>query len=296
MSTPTVPSPVTSVVLTAPVILVVDVAEVRVGSPAPDPADGRPVRTGAVRVEVVEVLKGAVAAEPGARVDVPVVLRSAADPWGTAAAGERLVAFCDGVSRDPAELLAAEHCLALVPDAPAAVADDVRLALSLVARHLLSDELLAEAGRVRADAGRDAAQVVYVLVREAVRTDPDRFDRLLAVAADPGTRVEAQEAYLVAAYEDATFTGAFSTRQRAALVRAMLSSALDPRLGDLRERLLGVYVPNLVRAPQPAPPAPGDVFGPEHAGLRAAVAAELADPRDPATTSPELAAWLAGSS
>jgi hypothetical protein len=68
----------------------------------------------------------------------------------------------------------------------------------------------------------------------------------MTIAEDPRTRPEARECYLVAAYEDATFTEAFSAEQEARLARALLRTALDPTAGELRTHILGTYLPNLI--------------------------------------------------
>jgi len=311
MSAATVPtgpaSPVTSEVTEAAVVVAVEVVAVRLGPPEPDPRDGAPLRLGTVEVEVMEVLKGRVDASAGDRVDVPVAIRSGADLWADAAPGRRYVAFCDAGPHDPAVLLAAGRCRQL---AGGDVVDDVRAVRAAQRRHPTTDRLLAEAWERRAGAGEVWARYVWSAAREALRTHAGRLDRLLATAEDPATRFDAQRAYLVAAYEDMTVTGQFPAPARARLVRAMLRSALDPRLRDLRPTLLGTWAPNLVGAPLPLPLTPDDVFGPQGAAdgpgagdaepaprgaaLRDAVAAELADPRDPATTSPALLAWLQG--
>jgi hypothetical protein len=300
-------SPVTSEVTEAAVVVAVEVVAVTLAPPAPDPRDGAPLRSGTVEVEVLEVLKGRVDAAAGDRVEVPVQLRSRADLWADAAPGQRYVAFCDGGSHDPAVLLAAGRCRQL---ASGDVVDDVRAVRAAQRRHPTTDRLLTEAWERRATAGEVWARYVWSASREALRTSPARLDRLLATAEDAGTRLDAQRAYLVAAYEDVTVTGAFPDAARARLVRAMLRSALDPQLRDLRSTLLGTWAPNLVAAPLPVPLTPDDVFGPPGApdgpgagdaephprgsALREAVAAELADPRDPATSSDALLAWLQG--
>jgi len=214
--------------------------------------------------------------------------------------GASLVAFCDGATSSLAEALTDEHCQLLTLAGP--VLGDLRLALELQRRHATADVLLTEAERRRAEAGALFARYVWVSAREALRASLVRFDRLMAVAEDARTRLAAQEAYLVSAYEDVTFTGEFTDGHRARLARAMLRSALDPRLGELRSQLLGTYLPNLVTAPLPNPLSPDAVFpsevsdahGEDAGTLRDAVLTELDDPSDPATTSPALHAWLAG--
>lgn len=302
-------SPVVSEVAQAAVVVAVDLVALDLAEAAGGPGGQPPVRTGNAEVEVVEVLKGRVAAAAGDRVTVPVEVRVNADLWGTARAGERYVAFCDAASTDLRVLLTPAHCHRLAPDAfrvgapPPGVLEDVRLVRSAQRRHLTADRLIGEAAARRASAGPTYARYVWSATRTALRIGPARFDRIMTLAEDPATRREAQEAYLTAAYEDLTMTGAFDDGHRARLVRAMLRSSLDPRLADLRGQLLGVQVPNLVTAALPAPLTPAQVFDaapgdtepePHGEALRAAVLAELEDPRDPATTSPALVAWLTG--
>ena len=283
-------APVTSEVLAAAVIVVVEVVSADLG---PDVRAGSTTRHGPIEVEVEEVLKGRITAAPGERLGIEVDVRADVGIWSarTARAGLRLVAFCDGGSTDLRVLLESDLRALVAADD---VLDDVRRVRSVQGRHLTADKLLLEAEQEREVAGATFARYVWVAAREALRTSAERFDRLMRVAEDDRTRVDAQEAYLLAAYEDITFTGEFPTAHRARLVRAMVASALDPRLGELRGLLLGTYVPNLVSAALPDPLAPDDVFGDAAgAALRAAVVTELDDPRDPATTSPALSAWLA---
>lgn len=291
------PTPVVSELLAAAVVVVVGVVAADL-APGQLTASGQ--SHGTVEVEVEEVVKGRLAVGTGDRVVVPVTVQREIGLWSarTARPGVRLVAFCDGTSTDLRALLTSEHCMRLAL-ADSAL-DDVHLARSVQRRSPTADRLLHEAEQRRATAGGVFARYLWVAAREALRTSADRFDRLMRVAEDRGTRVEAQEAYLVSAYEDLTFTGEFPDTHRARLARAMLRSALDPRLGELRGILLGTYLPNVLTAPLPAPLVPDDVFaagpdlpaGADGAALRDQLRAELDDRRDPATTSPALVAWL----
>lgn len=276
-------TPVVSELRSTPVIVVVDVVGVDLTR---ERVVGPEQRSGTVEVEVVEVVRGA-GATAGDRLHVPVVA-GAPGLWSEPLLrpGTRLVAFCDAAATG-AQLLAPEHCTRLTT--AEAVLADVRLVDRLQRRHLTADQLLASAEQHRAAAGALFADHVWVATRAALRTSLDRFDRLMSVAEHPGTRVEAQEAYLLAAHEDITFTGEFSAAHRARLVRAMLRAALDPRLGDRRRTLLATYLPGLVAVPEPLTAADVLAADPE---LRDAVVAELDDPRDPTTTSPALRAWL----
>ncbi|QTE31205.1 hypothetical protein [Pengzhenrongella sicca] len=313
---------VTSEVLTAGLIVAVEVVRADLGAWEPEPGTTLQRRTGTLEVRVLEVLTGRLRAAAGEAVTLEVVERSSGSRIGDyyglwshvpTLPGSRLVAICDAASTDLRVALTEEHCDQLVE--AAGVLDDLRLTLRLHRRHLTADRLLAEAERERGTGGAAFARYVWVAAREALRASAERFDALMRIAEDPATRIEAQETYLVSAYEDLTFTGSFPAAHRARLARAMLRSALDPRLGELREHLLTTYVPNLVAVPQPEPLTPDDVFapapGPEgertvgertagertageqgDAELRAALRTELADPRDPATTSPALLGWL----
>jgi hypothetical protein len=302
---------VTSEIFTAALVVQVVVERADLGDPVVEPGTGLLRREGVVAVRLADVLKGRLAESVGDLVEVPVVVRRAdglrmRDTYGLWSLlpldpGTRLVAFCDGRTRSLAAALTDEHCDRLTLSGP--VLGDLRLALDLQRRHLPADRLLREAERHRGTGGALFARYVWVAAREALRASPERFDRLMTLAEHPGTRVEAQEAYLLSAYEDLTFTGEFPAAHRARLVRAMLRTALDPRVGELRGLLLQTYVPNLVTAPLPEPLSPGAVFdatapdpdatNPDATTLRDRVQAELADPRDPVTTSPRLTAWLA---
>lgn len=211
-------------------------------------------RTGTLGVRVLETFKGAVTAS--GVIEVPVVEHGGGgfvlDSYGIwaqvpTAPGTELVAFCDGTSPDLAAQVSDEHCSYLV------VADVVLADLRLVARSrpLTVDQWLTEADRVRPDAGALFARFVWVQVRDAVVPSADRFNLLMRIAEDGRTRTEAQDAYLLAAYEDATVTGELPAPSRARLVRAMFRAAFDPGSSALRERLLETFVPNLLRAPSP---------------------------------------------
>lgn len=276
--------PVVAEMLAAPVVVVLEVRAADLADPARD-ADGYLRRTGTLRLEVVEVVKGRLSVHAGDVVDLDVDLGPAA-LWPSTDPGSRWVAFCDASTIDLRGLLTLEHCHRLAP--ADRVLDDVHLVRTVQRRHPTADRLLAEAWDRRATAGDVFARYVWVAVRDAVRGSLARFDALLRIAEDAGTRVAAQEAYLLAAYEDLTFAGPPSPAHRDRLAVAMARSALDPHLGELRTVLLGTYLPGLVAGADPA-----DVLG-DVPGLRDALRAELADPRDPATASPTLLAWLDG--
>ena len=297
---------VTSEVLEAATIVQVVVDDAALGEWEPEPGTGFQRRTGTVTVRLADVLKGRITEPVGTSVTVDVVLRGTGSArlgdvegvWSHVPtdAGARLVAFCDAGARSLALALTEEHCQRLIVSGP--VLADLRLAIGLQRRSPTADRLLAEAERQRAAGGAVFARYVWVAAREALRASLDRFDRLMAVAEDPATRVEAQETYLVSAYEDITFTRAYPSEHRARLTRAMLASTLDPRLGELRSTLLGVYVPNLIATAGPGPLTADEVLGSEPAAapdLRDVLRAELDDPRDPATTSLAVRAWLDGS-
>ena len=308
---------VTSEVFTAATIVQVVVDDAALGDwvaepepvpvPVPVPGTGTgsrtgaEIRTGTVTVRLADVLKGRIADPVGASVTVDVVLRRTGGArlgdvvglWSHVPTdpGARLVAYCDAGTRSLAVALTDAHCVRLTESGP--VLADLRTAVALQRRSPTADRLLTVAAEQRATGGAVLAQYVWVATREAVRASLDRFDRLMQVAEDPSTRVEAQEAYLVSAYEDVTFTDAYPPEHRSRLVRAMLRCALDPRLGALRAQLLGTYVPNLLASAAAGPVTADDVFGGADT-LRDQVRAELDDPRAPATTSPVLSAWLDG--
>ncbi|MEV8377682.1 hypothetical protein AB0P21_33395 [Kribbella sp. NPDC056861] len=215
---------------------------------------GAASRSGTLGVRVLETFKGAVAAN--GVVQLPVVEHGGGglvfDSYGIWAQvptvpGTELVAFCDGTDPDLASQVSDEHCSYLVP--AEVVLADLRLLQRL--RPLTADQWLVEADRVRADAGALFARCVWVQVREAVVTDADRFNLLMRIAENGETATEAQDAYLLAAYEDATVTGDLPTPSRARLVRAMFRAAFDPGSSALHERLVETFIPNLLQAPAP---------------------------------------------
>jgi hypothetical protein len=124
---------------------------------------------------------------------------------------------------------------------------------------------------------------LWVNVRTALVASPDRFAALMRIAEDPATVTSAQEAYLSAAYEDATVTEEWPTGSRARLARAMMRAALHPADAELREPVLGVYLPNLLRAPAPEPLAAREVLGDR---------AELAEQVRSAPEAAHLRPWL----
>jgi hypothetical protein len=142
------------------------------------------------------------------------------------APGTELVALCDGTGTDLGEQLTDEHCEQLVE--AATVLEDLHLALGLDVRGSTADQLIEEADRLRARGGALFARYIWVNVRDAVVESPDRFDALMRIAENPQTTTAAQETYLMAAYEDATFTESWSAELRARLARAMFRAALDP--------------------------------------------------------------------
>ena len=285
-------TPVISEVVAAALIIHLQVEEEHFGPWQPDPDSGLLRRHGTLRIRVVEVLKGRLDVAAGESRELQVVERGTGsarvqDYYGlwaevsTAPASE-LVGFCDGATTDLAGQLTEEHCDQLVP--AATVLDDLHLALGLQARHLTTAALLAEAGRLRAEGGPLFARWIWVTLRDALVASPERFGELMRIAEDPATRTDAQDAYLRAAYEDATVTMEHSREQRARLARAMLRAALDPANEPLRDPLVGTFIPNLVGAEVPEPLAAAEVFGDRAELERQVRTAELGG---------ELAAWLA---
>lgn len=293
-------TPVESEILRARQIVHARIASERMNPWQPEEDTGLFRRTGTLQVEVLEVLKGQVAAAPGDTVEVDITERGTGSPrvmdyygiWAevSTSPGTELVAFCDGSSGDLQAVLTDEHCEHLM-SAESAL-EDVRLAMRLEKRRLTTDEVLAEAARVRSTSGELFARYVWARTRNAVVGSTDRFDALLRIAEDPGTRTAARETYLTAAYEDATFTEEAGTQQRARLARSMFRAALDPGTGELRDVLLTAFIPNLVEVGTPERMTAGLVFGDEP-DLEARVLADADDARTSAYPG-ALRTWLTG--
>lgn len=259
---------------------------------------GRTERDDKIGVRLRQVLKGSLDTAEGDVVELEVI------EWGTGggplldyygiwahvdtAPGTELVGFCDGASKDLRVALTDEHCDELVP--AETVLPDLRLVLDFESRTLTPDALLLEAGRRQGDGGALFARYIWARLRDAVVGSPDRFNVLMQIAEDPRTRTEAQETYLLAAYEDATFTEELAASQRARLARSMFRAALDPGSRELREPLLGTFIPNLVEAEAPEKLSVGDVFGGED-DLAKRVLADEADPQSSAYGE-SLQSWL----
>lgn len=288
-------TPVTSEILRSGLIVHVAIDDAELGEWQPEPGTGLRSRTGLLRLRVVEVLKGRLTAGPGEVVELTIEQRGTGtgrvtDYYGLwshvdTTPGTELLAFCDN-QEDLTAALTEEHCEQLVD--PAGVLADVRLALGVEARQLPADGLLAEAARLQAEGGALFARYIWARVRNAVVGSAARFDALMRIAEDPLTRTAAQEAYLQAAYEDATFNESLTADQRARLARAMFRTALDPAQGELRDHLLTTYLPNLVQAPTPLSSA--EVFD-QQTELAERV---RADEEDEATSAYDetLAHWL----
>ncbi|WP_020579054.1 hypothetical protein [Actinopolymorpha alba] len=285
-------TPVISEVLQAGLIVHVRLVAENLSAWQPEDAGQR--RTGTLTVEVVEILKGRLAVGPGASVEVQIVERGSAgglvlDYYGiwapvSTTPGTQLVGFCDGSSTDLADQLTDEHCTQLLP-AAATVLDDLHLALGLNVGRLTADQLIDEASRLRARGGARFARYVWVNVRNAVLASTDRFDALMRIAEDPTTTTAAQEAYLMAAYEDATVTAEWPASSRARLARAMFRAALDPATPELRDPMLGTFVPNLIGAQAPEALSAQEVF---------ADRADLEEQVRSATEAAHLRGWLGG--
>jgi len=261
-------TPVVSEVLQAGLIVHVRVDAEQLSGWQPEDG-GHRRRSGTLTVHVLEILKGRLDVDPGVRVELTITEHSSAsglllDFYGiwahvSTAPGAELVGFCDGTSTDLSEQLTDEHCLQLAE--ATTVLDDLHLALRLDARRLTAGQLLEEAGQLHARGDALFARYVWVMVRNAVVASPDRFDALMRIAEDPTTTTAAQEAYLVAAYEDATVSGTWPAELRARLARAMFRAALDPATAELRDPILGTLIPNLIAAPAPEALSLQEVFG-----------------------------------
>ena len=261
-------TPVASEVLEAGLIVHVRVTAENLSSWQPGDG-GHQQRSGTLTVQVVEILKGRLDVQPGASVELQVTERGSGgglvlDFYGiwahvTTTPGTELVGFCDGTGTDLAGQLTDEHCNELLT--AATVLADLHLALGLDVRRLTADQLIAEAGRLRSVGGALFARYVWVNVRNAVVASADRFAALMRIAEDPTTTTAAQEAYLMAGYEDATVTGSWSAESRARLARAMFRAALDPATPELRDPVLGTFAPNLIGAAAPESLSASEVFG-----------------------------------
>jgi len=288
---------VSSEVLRSGLIVHVEVVSERLGEWRPV-AGGQTERNDTIGVRVRQVLKGSLDTATGDVVVLEVVERGAGggpllDYYGiwahvSTTPGTELVAFCDGASTDLRVELTDEHCEQLVP--AETVLADLELAMRLQSRHLTADALLVEAARHQAAGGGLFARYIWARTRNAVVGSADRFNALMRIAEDPRTRTEAQETYLLAAYEDATFTEELPAAQRERLARSMFRTALDPGSGELRDRLIGTFIPNLVQAEAPERLSTRDVFG-DQAELAERV---LADVEDPQTSGygENLRSWL----
>lgn len=251
-----------------------------------------------IGVRVLQILKGSLDASPGDIVELQVVERGTEDGplldyygiWAhvSTTPGTELVAFCDGGSRDLREALTDEHCDELVP--AEIVLADLQLAISLEDRGLAPDALLAEAARHRAEGGALLARYIWARTRDAVVGSADRFNALMQIAEDPQTLAEARETYLLSAYEDATLTDELPAPQRARLARSMFRTALEQGSGELRELLVGTFIPNLLEAQAPDPLSASDVFG-DQPDLAEHVLADVADPQTSAYGE-SLRSWL----
>jgi hypothetical protein len=285
-------TPVVSEVLQAGLIVHIRVTAENLSGWQPEDG-GHRRRSGTLAVQVVEILKGRLDVQAGANVELQITERGSGgglvlDYYGvwahvSTAPGTELVGFCDGASTDLAEQLTDEHCLQLLE--ATTVLDDLHLALGLDVRRLTADQLIEAAGRLRVQGGALFARYVWVNVRNAVVASADRFAALMRIAEDPTTTTAAQEAYLTAAYEDATVTGTWPSELRARLARAMLRAALDPATPELRDPVLGTFVPNLIGAAAPEALSAPEVFGDR---------AELAERVRSAPEAEHLRDWLAG--
>jgi hypothetical protein len=259
---------------------------------------GWPERDDAIGVRLLQVLRGSLDTAEGDVVALEVIKRGTYDGlvldyygiWThvSTTPGTELVAFCDGASRDLRVALTDEHCDKLVP--AETMLAELRLALSLEAKGLTPDALLLEAARNQTDVGELFARYIWARTRDAVVGSADRFKALMQIAEDPRTHTEARETYLLAAYEDATFTEELPSVQRARLARSMFRTALDPGSGALRQRLLDTFIPNLVEAEAPEPLSTSDVFG-NQPDLAERVLGDVADPNTSAY-SDKLQSWL----
>jgi len=290
-------TPVISEILDAGLIVHIRVVSEELGPWEPEEG-GMQQRSGRLAVEVVEILKGRLSVVAGDLVALNVVERGSAggriaDYYGiwahvSTTPGSELVAFCDSASDDLRVALTDEHCDELVP--AELVLPDLRLAMTLDAENLTPDALLAEAARHRTEGGALFARYIWAKTRNAVVGSMDRFNALMQIAEDPRTRTEAQEAYLLAAYEDATFTEELAKAQRARLARSMFRTALEDDSAELREQLLDTFIPNLVEAEAPERLSASEVFTDE-TDLGERVRADATDPQT-STYSESLEAWL----
>jgi hypothetical protein len=286
-------TPVISEVAEAGLLVHVRVLSEHLGDWQPEPGGGLQQRTGTLGVEVIEVLAGQLDSAPGDTVELDIVERGTgtarvADYYGIwahvpTAPGTELVGFCDGTTTDLAEQLADEHCQRLLE--ATTVLEELHLALGLDVRRSTADQLIEEAGRLRARGGALFARYVWVNVRNAVVESADRFDALMRIAEDPQTTTAAQETYLMAAYEDATFTESWPSELRIRLARAMFRAALDPATPELRDPVLGTLIPNLIEAAVPETLSAHEVFGGQ---------ADLAEQVRSAPEAAHLQAWLEG--
>ncbi len=266
----------------------------------PEPDTDLQRRSGRLQLRIEAVRKGSLDQQLDQPFELAIIQRGTADRtvwdyyglWShtPTATGVRLTAFCDGEVTDARAALTDEHCDLLV--ATDDVDADLTMGLDLERRNASADEVLAEASRVKHSCGDLFGRYVWARTVDLLTESSDAFTRLMTMVEDPETTSEGRECYLIAAYEDATFSEIFTVEQEARLVRAMFRAALAPGRGELRSQILNTYIPNLVDH-EPSSLTVADVFGTEAALLRSVREASV---RSQDGWSDELRAWLAGGS
>jgi hypothetical protein len=289
-----------SIVLRSAHILLVRVMSARFAAWA-EFHPGLKSRTVELSLEVERALRGVLERPPPLTVQITItqsdysgllMMQPLPGAWSSAnlVPGAEFVVFSSSYRSGADEVLAEQACLRvehaetvlpglrIVADAESGQLD-LRQALALAARHTSElDPTFAEFLWARYGPG-------------AIGSRPD-FDVLVDFAERPELAIATRQALLKGAYDFVGLHGDAMPRRAQRLALAMFRTLLMPEAADLRENLVGTYLPNLLGITSEMPPQPANAVFEGHEATRKAAESLLR--QQAFDDSGPLVAWLEG--
>ena len=252
--TPTAQPDSKSIVLRSTHILLINVISVDAG-PWADSRPGLKARNLDLSVRVDEVLRGKLDPPPGGPVHISVKQNDYAGelmmqplpgawPRGDLLPGTSLVAFAVTTEQRAETVLVEPACTQVMPAQP--VLAGLRIAARAEAGDLPLSRVLALAVPEAARLDTVFADFLWGKYGGAAMASQSEFDSLEDLAERPGIDVRTRQALLKDGYDLVGLSGDSTPERAQRLALAMFRVLLMDEAADLRENLIGTYLPNLL--------------------------------------------------
>ena len=252
--TPTSQPDSKSIVLRSTHILLIDVISANAG-PWADSQPGLKARNLDLSVRVAEVLRGKLDPPPGGPMHISVtqsdyagelMMQPLPGPWprGDMMPGTALVVFAGTRELRAETVLVEPACTQVMPAEP--VLAGLRIAAQAEAGDLPLSRALALAAPEAAHLDPIFADFLWGKYGGAAMASQSEFDSLEDFAERPGMDVRTRQALLKDGYDLVGLHGDSTPERARRLALAMFRVLLMDEAADLRENLIGTYLPNLL--------------------------------------------------